>query len=499
MGNEAYMNGEFYGDNSISLDTHNSRQSQAGASGANEAYTAPGVPAAKESGFEDFSETDSLDRFKEYRPSRYWIDEDFHQPDPYSENDSENAGNVYAEAEAEEEPQDPPTNSEPHMTSTIKPDATQLSLFQDLINARTRAAAEEEVERNPFSQYESRSYQEPEPETIETVSFTESTWESSEEQFAPLEAEPNTVLEDSLETVETAETIEPVETVETEQEHQVHRAWSRFEDTFAPAAPAAATESEVSASDTTYSGEEADMYSNDNEVIDFSPGEKPIDITQREQQGEEFSSSALYGQFLRLFENRFASSIKRMNSNDWRETSRYHYLADHDILSAITGTSDVYRACLPDNETHFAVILLEEGSYYQSAEGLEKLRDCLSCIGIVNTKLYKAGDSDQLQLYAFLDRPIESSVISKLISGWLRRNGIIPGTVGLNLFPGNKPLPLPLQPGFAWLNDRGQVIANRDEITPDAALALFFADIQRCATNAAELVERLEKVVGDKA
>lgn len=45
-------------------------------------------------------------------------------------------------------------------------------------------------------------------------------------------------------------------------------------------------------------------------------------------------------------------------------------------------------------------------------------------------------------------------------------------------------MPLPLQPGFAWLNTLGQVIVRREEISLESALALFIHDFNKNALSA---------------
>lgn len=199
--------------------------------------------------------------------------------------------------------------------------------------------------------------------------------------------------------------------------------------------------------------------------------------------------------FLSLFPNRFASSVKRGKEGDWRQTSQFHHLSDEEILEAIGGQSTFSRACMADKSTRFFAILLEKDSYYRSADGLNKIRDCFRCVGVNQMKLYMLQESDQWQLFAFFKKEIDSNNIASLISAWLRRNGIVPGTAGVSIHPGDQPLCLPLQSGFCWINDSGQVIVARNEVSPEAALGLFVSDIERTETGGDELVERLEQIL----
>lgn len=199
--------------------------------------------------------------------------------------------------------------------------------------------------------------------------------------------------------------------------------------------------------------------------------------------------------FLSLFPNRFASCIKRGKEGGWRQTSQFHHLADEEILEAISGKATFQRACMADKQTRFVTIMLDKDSYYLTVEGLGKIRDCLRCLGVNQLKLYSLEELEQWQLYAFFEETVDSERVSTLLSAWLRRNGIVPGTAGVSLFPGPEPFCMPLQPGFSWINDNGQVIVSRNEVSPEAALALFMSDMERTQTDGEELLARLEQIL----
>jgi hypothetical protein len=199
--------------------------------------------------------------------------------------------------------------------------------------------------------------------------------------------------------------------------------------------------------------------------------------------------------FLSLFPNRFASCIKRGKDGDWRQTSQFHHLENEEIIEAIWGKSPFLRACMADKTTRLFVVMIEKDSYYRTVEGLGKIRDCLRCIGVNQMKLFVSDETEQWQLFTFFKTAVPSEKISSLLSSWLRRNGIVPGTAGVSLFPGPDPFCFPLQPGFAWINDNGHVIVNRNEVSPEAALALFISDMERTECDAEELMERLEEVL----
>ena len=202
--------------------------------------------------------------------------------------------------------------------------------------------------------------------------------------------------------------------------------------------------------------------------------------------------------FLSMLSNRFASLIKRDEVKEWKETIRYHYLTDEEIMESLSGDSAIQRAFRSDALTRFVVITMEEDCYYR-AGGMTRLKECLEKAGVSSTRLYKASDSDQWQLFIFFEKSVRADLVTRSLSAWLRRNGIVPGTAGLDMFPGKGSLTIPLQPGFEFLNETGQVIATRNQITLEAALALFLNDMVRCSVKGMELIEKVEELTREEA
>ncbi|MBK9141039.1 MAG: hypothetical protein IPM23_00985 [Candidatus Melainabacteria bacterium] len=222
---------------------------------------------------------------------------------------------------------------------------------------------------------------------------------------------------------------------------------------------------------------------------------RSTDITG-EAGGCEFMEPASFSDnmaiFLALFAHRFSSRIKKSSKGDWHETSRFHHLSDEEIVEAIAGQSNFQRAVSADATTGFLALTIDEGSFYRCEDGLARIRACLGAAGLGDCRMYKASDSEQWQILVFFIRPVSTSKVRQALDSWMRRNGIVPGTAGVDLVPGASVFPLPLQPGFCFLNDSGQIIARRDEISLEAALALFVADIGRTVINGSKLLGRLE-------
>lgn len=188
----------------------------------------------------------------------------------------------------------------------------------------------------------------------------------------------------------------------------------------------------------------------------------------------------LFNQFLKLFPMRLNSLIKRLDSSAWRVMSQFHYLTDDEIRRSIVDQSSYIRACSFDVQTSFAVILLPAASRYNNAEQFQRLKKALTGFGL-EPRPYKAAGSDDIHIYLFFDQPYETAEISRTLSSLLMHAGFenSPETLVVDLI--NQQLTLPLQPGFAWLNDQLQVRVSRDEISFESALPMFLSDVSRYA------------------
>ena len=70
-----------------------------------------------------------------------------------------------------------------------------------------------------------------------------------------------------------------------------------------------------------------------------------------------------------------------------------------------------------------------------------------------------------------------------MLKAWLKYKGFELEQGTLEIFPSNQGLRLPLQKGFAWLDDNGAVVLHREEISKDEALSCFLYDLENNANN----------------
>lgn len=137
----------------------------------------------------------------------------------------------------------------------------------------------------------------------------------------------------------------------------------------------------------------------------------------------------------------------------------------------------------------YAVLDIDNGSPYHNAAGFAKISALLQKAGIEGFNLYRSSYSGGWHIYIYFDAPVSSRDLYKQLYKLFALHDFNVEKGKLEIFPnpGNKSLGqglrLPLQPGFAWLNDHSQTVREeRDELSPADALTQFTRDIE-CSTN----------------
>ncbi len=113
-------------------------------------------------------------------------------------------------------------------------------------------------------------------------------------------------------------------------------------------------------------------------------------------------------------------------------------------------------------------------SPFRASEKLSLILESLSMIGI-QPKLYTAADSDDVQLYIAFSEAVKTEEMTGKIAAFLITCGFDHSIVAHGC---EKPFALPLQPGFAWLNDLLEPKVRREEISLPAAIAIFLRDLE---------------------
>jgi hypothetical protein len=206
---------------------------------------------------------------------------------------------------------------------------------------------------------------------------------------------------------------------------------------------------------------------------------------------DKFSAQEMQSIFCSLFPRRDILICKLPNQDRWRKWTGP--LEDHQILGVIAdgGRGGILRGCYWDEQTHHAVLDIDAGSKYHSAQELAELQQKLAAVGLTATP-YRSSENGGWHLYIFFDDWAECSEVENTIKAWLKLQGYEIKSGTLEIFPSGNALRLPLQPGFAWLDQQGNLIRTREEITKDEALTSFLYDLERNQRNWSEAKDRIE-------
>jgi len=184
--------------------------------------------------------------------------------------------------------------------------------------------------------------------------------------------------------------------------------------------------------------------------------------------------------FFALFPQRLDTIVRPVDGKSWRTVSRFYSLSDEDIQDSISRSTKLLRAVIPGDSTRFAVLTIAAGTELYDAAGLTRVKRALEAIGVTRTSLYKASGSDDWQIFIWWSEWVQVSELEKLLGEWLDQAGLS-GPNSLFVYPGAKPLPLPLQIGFAWLDGQAAISTSREVLSLEQAVESFLGDM---ATNA---------------
>lgn len=178
--------------------------------------------------------------------------------------------------------------------------------------------------------------------------------------------------------------------------------------------------------------------------------------------------------------------------------SRHGTLDDETLLAAVGLVSDTTWGCRWGQQTRFAVFDLDETSQHHNELGLARLRHLLASVGFDSPQLFQSSESTGWHLYLSLSTWVNCDEVHNTLRQWLLAEGIKIKQGQLELFPSNNGLRLPLQRGFAWLDDQGAVRLRREDISADEAIANFVDALGANAHNwqiiQSRIASRLEQI-----
>lgn len=188
-------------------------------------------------------------------------------------------------------------------------------------------------------------------------------------------------------------------------------------------------------------------------------------------------------EFLKLF-HRYGYIYKPLAGGSWLSANEKWQLSDTEILKAIACVhSRFYLGCRSGRATKFAVLDIDANSQYHNSKGLKQIQQALGKAGIKKTVLYRSSHSGGWHLYLFFEELISCRDLRKQLVTLFQLSDISIEKGTLEIFPSpgegsvGHGLRLPLQPGWAWLdNESLEIIHDRSQMLPTEALELFIDD-----------------------
>jgi len=177
--------------------------------------------------------------------------------------------------------------------------------------------------------------------------------------------------------------------------------------------------------------------------------------------------------------------------------SRHARLSDETIWDAVAGQEESTWGCRWGDYTRFAVLDVDEPSQYHNELGLARLRHTLAAVELTGPKLYQSSTSGGWHLYLPFTDWVETATLHETLKQWLRAEGYEIRAGQLEIFPSKNGLRLPLQKGFAWLDDQGAITIRREDMTADRAVSQFLDDLEACAHNWQIVQERIASRLED--
>jgi hypothetical protein len=222
------------------------------------------------------------------------------------------------------------------------------------------------------------------------------------------------------------------------------------------------------------------------------------------------SAKAAVDEFVSLF-HRYGYIFKPFSSDSWLSVRDERWqLEEAEILKAIACVHQKsFIGCRSGRSSRFAVLDIDAGSKYHCIDGLKGIQGLLAQAGIHETNLYRSSESGGWHLYIFFDAKISSRDLYNQLNQLFKLSGYDVEKGSLEIFPNpgvnsvGQGLRLPLQLGWAWLNDETLAVrTERSELSPMEALNQFLSD-RECGSNSEHQFHQLrafvEKLVVNRA
>lgn len=159
-------------------------------------------------------------------------------------------------------------------------------------------------------------------------------------------------------------------------------------------------------------------------------------------------------------------------------------------MKAIACAHDKYLGTRFGRASRYAVLDIDAKSRYHNQKSVHNIQALLAQAGLTQSTIYQSSDSGGWHVYISFNEPISSRDLRKQLVNFLKLNDyeVSQGTLEVFPNPGDASLGyglrLPLQPGFAWLNQQSlEVSHERSEMNSQGALDWFIADFNDSANS----------------
>ncbi|MBY0548072.1 MAG: hypothetical protein K2W95_12325, partial [Candidatus Obscuribacterales bacterium] len=190
--------------------------------------------------------------------------------------------------------------------------------------------------------------------------------------------------------------------------------------------------------------------------------------------------------FLSLFHRHNYIFKPTSDNGTWQSANEAWELKSSEIFKAVACLHPrFYLGTRAGKFTRFAVLDIDARSRYHNKNAWRQLRKVLIDAGLERFNLYRSSYSNGWHVYIFFEEAVPTKELRVALVRLLMANGFQVASGQLEVFPNpgsdrsqGYGLRLPLQPGFAWLDEHTlEVDQEREELSPAEALHKFVSNL----------------------
>ncbi len=181
--------------------------------------------------------------------------------------------------------------------------------------------------------------------------------------------------------------------------------------------------------------------------------------------------------------------VRRLTGQHWNRLSQYSSLGEKDLIDSVQPNPNFFHAFELGPKTDFLVLIARDSL------PVSAVIEHLYSIGIFDPLVYRQQDFNTLHIYISLDSFVDTDETIAQLNLWLQRSGFSGSSGDQDPDPPQfvkGPIPLPLQGQFLWLNNLGETVLDRTQISTQQAITTFVSDIANNKNSFQTIREALE-------